>query len=1055
MRACPACGEDNSERARFCQACGRTLLATIEGRTVRKPVTVLFTDIVDSTKLAERLEAEVLGDVLTRYFAAMRVCIEEHGGTVEKFIGDAIMAVFGIPIVREDDAARAVGAATEMRTALSTLNERLYVEHGIRIENRTGINTGEVIAADRHAERTLPLGDTANVAARLEQSAQPGEVLMGEMTHASVGHLIEATSMGPLTVKGKSQPLTAYRLDRLVESRGAARSMRRLPLVGRNAELERLHNVLDRVLSGVGPVQIEIIAAAGVGKSRLIDEFESRSEERVQWLHGRCAPYGEGLAYWAVGEVLRQLAGSPSADEEPSVWLHRAFDERLEEDEIGALSQALGSTGTDLTPSAIANAFSRLVADTSMRRSLVVAIEDTHWASPEFLHLVENLRTWPTKAQLLLLCTRRPSSAVTASDTSDIEEMRLHPLGGQGTRELVQVLLDGAEVSERSMAWLTEITGGNPLFIQELIPSLVRDGQLRLERGRLSVADESARSTTPPTLSSLLVARVERLTESERIAIENAAVIGRIFPRDAVPVLGGEEPLALARAVDDLIGQGLLEREPTSYAGLPAVRFHHALFANASYEATAKKRRLDLHRAFADWLEGSTMRLPMRDEILGYHLEQAFGYQSELRPTAHEESEVIGDRAAGCLAAAAERARARGEMRSAQSLLERATALPMRDERRRAEALTNLGGVLRERGSVQQAIDVLHRAHDLATSTEDESLQWQTIYYLRDAEVGYGPVDPSWAETTSAETLRWIAKLELSGDHYGLAKAWRLHALCLWRQARFDDAEASQRKAAAEASLAGHDAEEREIIAGVTSLAYSGSRPATEGLEIARSILEEVRGNRRAEAFVLISLAELEAALGRTDEARRSLERAETALDESGVERWEQDMIEVWAYVEEMSGQSDEAYALLSTMPQPESGGYLPWRLPHLMCERQSFQEALAATRSDDAITSPDVEVRLGHRSSRAWAFAEIGQEEEALTSIERVLDGLRTIQCPQVVGESLLDIASAYEALARRDAAIEALEKALTAFRRKEHLVSARITEHRIEDMRHASAAP
>ena len=150
---------------------------------MRKPVTVLFSDIVDSTRLAEALEAEVLGDVLTRYFGAMRACIEEHGGTIEKFIGDAIMAVFGIPIVREDDAARAVGAAADMRTALESLNERLYAEHGVHIENRTGINTGEVIAADRHAERTLPLGDTANVAARLEQSADPGEVLLGEMTY--------------------------------------------------------------------------------------------------------------------------------------------------------------------------------------------------------------------------------------------------------------------------------------------------------------------------------------------------------------------------------------------------------------------------------------------------------------------------------------------------------------------------------------------------------------------------------------------------------------------------------------------------------------------------------------------------------------------------------------------------------------------------------------------------------------------------------------------------------------------------------------------------------
>ena len=823
--------------------------------------------------------------------------------------------------------------------------------------------------------------------------------------------------------------------------------MRRLPLVGRDTELEHLDDALDRAIEGLGPLQLDIIAPAGVGKSRLIGEFEARSQDRAQWLHGRCAPYGEGVAYWPVEEVVRQLAESPRGDEEPSVWLRRAFKARLGAAEIDALGQAFGSTGADLAPNAIPDAFSRLVADASTRRPLVVAFEDLHWASPEFLDLVEHLRTWPTRVSVLLLCTTRPRLPAGGPDDNDVEEVQLQPLGEEATRGLVRALLGGGEVTERTAAWLMDVTGGNPLFIQELIPTLVHDGQLRLERGRWSIKDESARSTTPPTLSSLLVARVEGLSDPQRIAMENAAVIGRSFPRDAVPMLGGEDTNVLSPAVDALILDGLLEPERTSYAGLRAARFHHALLANAAYEATSKQRRLDLHRSFADWLEGGSARLSMLDEILGYHLEQTFGYLSELRPTAKQEGEVIGGRAAEHLAAAAERARSRGEMRSAQSLLERATALPIADDRRRAEALTTLGGVLRERGLVSQATEVLHRARDVATSTGDDSLQWQAIYYLRDTELGIEPVDPAWPVKTSAEALHWIGKLEPAADHYGLAKAWRLHALCLWRQARFDDADDSQRRAAAEARLAGHEAEEREIIAGLTSLAHSGSRPATEGLEIARSILDEVRGNRRAEAFVLTSLAELEAALGRTDDARRSLERAESALEESGVGRWEEDMVEVWAYVEEMSGHFDEAYALLSAMAQQDHAGHLPRRLPHLMCERGMFEEALTAIGSATAITSPDVEVRLGHRSSRAWASAEIGEEKEALDSIEHVLEGLQTIQCPQVVGESLLDIARAYQTLGRLDAAIDALETALSSFRRKEHVVAARIAEHQLEE--------
>src|SRR5580765_3838092 len=312
MAVCPSCGEENPDRFRLCGFCGTPLAVTRPPQEVRKTVTVVFSDLKGSTDLGERLDSEALREVMTRYFDEMRGALERHGGTIEKYIGDAVMAVFGLPRIREDDALRAVRAAAEMRRRLAVLNDELETRWGVRLANRTGVNTGEVVAGDPTADQRLVVGDTVNVAARLEQAATENEVLVGEPTYRLVRDAVEVEPVEPLELKGKAQRVPAYRLIS-VKSVEEVDRRRDSTLVGRTEELETLASELELVRSGGATRTVTLLAQAGVGKSRLIDEF-ARSVGEVPVLRGRCLPYGRGITFWPVVDIVKQAAGIDEAD---------------------------------------------------------------------------------------------------------------------------------------------------------------------------------------------------------------------------------------------------------------------------------------------------------------------------------------------------------------------------------------------------------------------------------------------------------------------------------------------------------------------------------------------------------------------------------------------------------------------------------------------------------------------------------------------------------------------------------------------------------------------
>src|SRR5262245_31465236 len=539
----------------------------------------------------------------------MEAIVESHGGTVEKFIGDAVMAVFGIPATHEDDGLRACRAAVEMRDALPEL--------GIR--GRIGVNTGEVVTGT--SER-LATGDAVNVAARLEQSAPPGEVVIGETTYALVHEAVVSEPVEPLTLKGQSAPVRAHRLVSLLDAPERSHAAR---FVGREQELVQLAEAWNRAQAEARCELVTVVGEAGVGKSRLAAEAPAQTEARA--VGGRCLPYGDGITYWPVVEVVKQLAKLPS-------------------DPVAAatIRSLLGESEVGTSGDEIAWAFRKLLEE---QAPLVVVIDDLQWGDETLLDLVESTALLSAGAPLLLLCMARPELVERRPGWP--WAVRLEPLPAEQADEMI-----GEGVSKELRTRIAHAAGGNPLFISEM----------------LAMAADNAEVEVPPTLKALLAARLDQLDAPERSVLERGSIEGEIFHRGAVQALAPAETEITTRLAA-LVRHQLVRPDRARLAGDDGYRFRHLLIRDTAYDALPKAVRADLHARFADWLDQHGEALVERDEIVGYHLEQAALYHAELGPP----DPGLADRAAARLAAAGNRAVDRQDYRTGAVLLTRAAEL--------------------------------------------------------------------------------------------------------------------------------------------------------------------------------------------------------------------------------------------------------------------------------------------------------------------------------------------------------------------------------------------
>jgi class 3 adenylate cyclase len=629
--ACPACSVENPEQARFCNACGTALAGPELSREVRKTVTVLFCDVVGSTQLGERFDPEVLRGVMTRFYAAIREPVERHGGTVEKVIGDALVAVFGIPAVHEDDALRAIRAALEMRDAVAAMGE---------IEARIGVNTGDVLATGSTQGDSLVVGDAVNIAARLEQAAAPGTVLVGEATWALVAHAAHGHQVEPLAAKGKSEPLAAWLLESVDPLAPGHRRRLDLPMVGRATELGLVRLTSHRTSQLRRPHLVTILGQPGIGKSRLVSELQRA--EGATTLTGHCRAT-------ASSSPLEPLVEAACAAIPDGRTTEQAIGELMTGDPEAAAVAACLVAPDRAGAMDVAWAVSRLVSAMANAGLVVLMFEDVHWADDALLDAIEQLADRRRRRSVLVVCTARPEFVGRRSGWgagANTLSFALERLDDAETRHLLVRASPGlpADHADRVVA----AAEGNPLFAEHLAAL---------------IADHDPSVGLPRSIQVLLSARLEALPEPAREVVSVAAVAGREFPVAAVEALTG-------RAVQAELGH-LAQHELVVRTGRHGRRqFAHTLLQEAAYGLIPKQRRAELHTQMAGWLDDQHAS----DAEVGDHLDRAYRLRAELG-LADEATAAIREQAAARLATAGRRADAMGEPVRASLLLERALEL--------------------------------------------------------------------------------------------------------------------------------------------------------------------------------------------------------------------------------------------------------------------------------------------------------------------------------------------------------------------------------------------
>jgi class 3 adenylate cyclase len=823
---CPVCDQESPDGFRFCGACGAAIEPAPTARDVRKTVTIVFCDVTGSTALGERLDPEAMRRTMGLYFEEIRLIVERHGGTVEKFIGDAVMAVFGIPVAHEDDALRAVRSVAEIRERLAVLGEQLSVA----LSFRTGVNTGEVVAGEGE---TLVTGDAVNVAARLEQAAAPGEILIGAETLALARDAVSVEPVEPLELKGKRERVSAFRLLAVDATAEAFARHLDAPLVGRVREQQRLGADFEGVVSERTCHMFTLLGPAGAGKSRLVAEFLAAAGEAADVLHSRCLHYGEDITYWPLVEILIAIGVEPDA--------------------------VIASS-----PAETQLAFRKLLEARAAERPQIVVLDDIQWAEPVFLDVIEHIADWSRDAPIFLLCVARP----------DLLELRpgwgggklnattilLEALSGEDCELLISRLAGGAQLTDDVRRRILEAADGNPLFIEEMLALVSENGS-------------DAEVVVPPTIQALLQSRLDRLGAGERDVIGRGAVEGQVFHRGAVRELAPEiERADVPTHLLSLVRKEMIRPDQPTFPDEEAFRFRHLLIRDAAYDSLPKGTRAELHEAFADWLEQHGALIE-QDEIVGYHFERAYRNRAEL-DSADPRLDGLSRRAAARLAAASRGAEERGDHSAMCGFVQRAIALLPEGDPQRLEMMLGLAVPFNEAGLPDESRAF---AAELAASPDERFRAFGRIADLFND--GYGS---EWlaerAEMNVAAAREVFSRLD---DELGLAWAdrgeWGIH----WIACRTVAAGAAAERAEAHARAAGDEAFAESMRLTARRMLVYGPAHVDEALRAARAMLIEATGTI-GRALARRNIGKLLAMRGEIDAAREHVYAGVEIIRETG-----------------------------------------------------------------------------------------------------------------------------------------------------------------------------
>jgi class 3 adenylate cyclase/tetratricopeptide (TPR) repeat protein len=782
MRACQRCGTENPDRAKFCLECAAPLTAA-DARIgeERKVVSILFCDLVGFTASSEHADPEDVRARVRPYYRRLRQEIERYGGTVEKFIGDAVMAVFGAPVAHEDDAERAIRAGLRVLETIDELNEHTPA---LKLTVRIGITTGEVVVAldARPGEgEAIVTGDAVNTAARLQAVAPPGGIVIGAGTFAATKDVFDFVELEPVTVKGKDEPVPVWRVTAARARFGTDMRSHETPLVGREVEVTLVRQLFERAVRDTSPQLVSIVGEPGVGKSRLVWELERYIDDHpalVVWRQGRCLPYGDGIAFWALGEIVKAEAGILESDtpEVTASKLDRAVP--AEEPDRDWIRTRLGAlvgldSGAAVDQEESFTAWRRFLESIASTRPAVFVFEDVHWADPALLAFLEHVADWAEGVAIVLVCTARPELLERHSGwsggTRNASTINLTALTERETAQLVAALLDRTLLPADVQAPILERSGGNPLYAEEFI-RMLKDRGLLAQRGgtwTLAPADELP---YPESVQALIAARLDTLSPERKALLQDASVIGKVFWAGALTAMGTRDEREVRNVLHELSRRQIVRPlRISTMEGEAEYTFLHVLSRDVAYGQIPRAQRVVKHQAAAEWIERQAGdRLEDLADVLAYHATEALdlaiaagldGDAEGLRPVARRYLTLAGERAM------------RLDVRRAMELFARALDLTPDDDVERPFFLERKGHAAHEAGRYVESERSFSEAAELYGAASDHARAGRALVWRARALHRISGVPAAVRELERA-----IAAIQNSGTEAVLAEAYEMRA---------------------------------------------------------------------------------------------------------------------------------------------------------------------------------------------------------------------------------------------------------------------------------------